>query len=178
MSLNAEVRKPSKASILTGRGVLLWLGGFFCTIFLANFALTYFALRTLPGGELENSWDASQSWNQRLAASRAQTERGWSAQVSLRAEGEGARVHFAPLDRQGASVPGLLVEVVLEHPADRRADRRTALVQQGDDYEGLIADAPDGEWTLQIRADRDGARLYETRNHVVLRRAPATERRP
>jgi nitrogen fixation protein FixH len=178
MPLNVEARNPDEASPLTGRGVLLWICGFFCAIFVANFALTYFALHTMPGGVLVNSWDASQTWNQRLAAARAQTDRGWSAQASLRAEGEGARVYFAPLDRDGAFVPGWLVEVVLEHPSDRRADRRATLLQQGGRYDGFIVDAPNGDWTLQIKASLDGALLYETRNHVALRRGPAAEGRP
>ena len=83
MPLKAEIADHRTASALTGRGVTLWLGGFFCAIVLANLALTYFALRTLPGGVLENSWDASQNWNQRIAASRAQTERGWTAHFAL-----------------------------------------------------------------------------------------------
>ena len=178
MPLNAEAQNPVETSPLTGRGVLLWICGFFCAIFAANFALTYFALHTMPGGVLENSWDASQNWNQRLAAARAQTQRGWSAQASLRAEGEGARVNFAPLDREGVFVPGLLVEAVLEHPSDRRADRRVALLQSGGGYEGLIEDAPSGEWTLQIKASLDGELLYETRNRVTLRRGPAAGSRP
>lgn len=181
MPVNPEGRDhksiPRKASPLTGRGVVIWLFGFFGAIFLANFALTYFALRTLPGGVLENSWDASQNWNQRIAASRAQTERGWSAQVSLQNEGEGARVTFAPLDRDGAFVAGLVVEALLEHPSDRRADRSHFLVQQGAGYEGAIADAPPGEWTLQIKASLDGEVVYATRNRVGLRRGSAAETR-
>ncbi len=175
MPLKAEIADHRTASALTGRGVSLWLGGFFCAIVLANLALTYFALRTLPGGVLENSWDASQNWNQRIAASRAQTQRGWSAQASLRAEGEGARIDFAPQDRDGAFVPGLLVEAVLEHPSDRRADRRATLRLDDKDYVGLIADAPAGDWILQIKASLDGEVLYATRNRISLRRGPAKE---
>ena len=70
-----------------------------------------------------------------------------------------------------------LVEAVLEHPSDRRADRRGALVQRGGGYEGVIVDAPNGEWTLQIKASLDGELLYETRNRVTLRRRIAHERR-
>ena len=178
MPLNAEARSQRQGSPLTGRGVLLWICGFFCTVFLANFALTYFALRTLPGGELENSWDASQSWNQRIAASRAQTERGWSAQVGVQGEANGARVRFAPLDREGAFIPGLLVEAVLEHPSDKRGDRRVVLVQLGDAYEGVLAEGASGDWTLQIKASLDGDLLYETRNRVGLRRGSGAETAP
>jgi len=178
MSWNAESPNHREASPLTGRGVSLWIGGLFCSVFLANFTLTYFALHTMPGGVLVNSWDASQNWNQRLAAARAQTLRGWSAQASLRAEGEGVRVHFAPQDRDGAFVPGLLVEAVLEHPSDRRADRSGTLMQEASEYQGFIAAASNGDWTMQIRASLDGALLYETRNRVTLRRGPAAEGRP
>jgi hypothetical protein len=38
-------------------------------------------------------------------------------------------------------------------------------------YEGLIADAPVGDWTLQIKASLDGELLYATRNRVSLRRS-------
>ena len=48
---------------LTGRHVLAILALFFITIFIANGALTYFALSTLHGSELENPYDASQSYN-------------------------------------------------------------------------------------------------------------------
>ena len=54
MSWNAESPNHREASPLTGRGVLLWIGGFFFAIFFANFALTYFALHTMPGGVLVN----------------------------------------------------------------------------------------------------------------------------
>ena len=167
-----ERREPSP---LTGRGVLLWLCAFFGAIFLANFALTFSALRTLPGGVLANSYDASQTWNQRIAAARAQTERGWTAEASVRAEGDGARVAFTPADREGALVPGLSVEALLEHPSDKRLDRRVTLVAKDGGYEAVIPAATAGDWTLQIEARRDGALLYTTRNHVALRRGPPAE---
>ena len=44
---------------LTGRHVLVILALFFLAMFIANGALTYFALSTLHGSELENPYDAS-----------------------------------------------------------------------------------------------------------------------
>ena len=57
---------------LTGRHVLAWLGGFFLVMFAANGALIYFALHTLHGEAMENSYDASQAFNKRIAEARAQ----------------------------------------------------------------------------------------------------------
>ncbi len=60
---------------LTGRGVLVWLVVGFGIMFAANFALIYYALSTLHGEEVENSYDASQAYNAKLAAARAQDNR-------------------------------------------------------------------------------------------------------
>ncbi len=84
---------------LTGRHVLAWLGAFFAVMFVANVALIYFALHTLHGSELENSYDASQAFNRRIAEARAQDERGWKADVLTRAEGPGERVMVEFRDR-------------------------------------------------------------------------------
>ena len=71
---------------LTGRHVLVILALFFLTMFIANGALTYFALSTLHGSELENPYDASQSYNARIAEARAQDDRKWTAGVTTRSE--------------------------------------------------------------------------------------------
>ena len=47
--------------------MLIALLGAFVVIFGANFALIYTALSTLHGEEVENSYDASQIYNQRIA---------------------------------------------------------------------------------------------------------------
>ena len=73
----------------TGRTVLLALVGAFVVIFAANFALIFTALGTLHGEEVENSYDASQVYNQKIAAARAQDELGWRVDVTTREEGGG-----------------------------------------------------------------------------------------
>ena len=78
---------PQKSNLskpLTGRSVVLLLGLFFTVMFLANGALIYAALNTLHGEELENPYDASQAYNQRIAASRAQDALGWRVDVASR----------------------------------------------------------------------------------------------
>ena len=100
------------------------LGAFFVVMFAANVALIYFALHTLHGEELENPYDASQAYNRRIAAARAQDERGWNADVDDPAEGEGERVVAEFRDRDGAPIAGLRGDGALR--ASVRRGRRTA----------------------------------------------------
>ena len=124
----------------TGRTVLIALLGAFVVIFGANFALIYAALGTLHGEEVENSYDASQVYNQKIAAARAQD----------RARLEGRR-DDAPGKRRSSrrrriSRPrrsdraGLAVSAKFLHPIDRFSDRVAPLADDGGEYEGFAAD--------------------------------------
>src|SRR5208283_4389465 len=116
--MTARMEKKVISEQLTGRHVLAMLGAFFFVMFAANVALIYFALHTLHGSELENPYDASQAFNKRIAEARAQDDRGWTADVMTRAEGEGERIVVEFRDRTGAPISDLAVTARFEHPFD------------------------------------------------------------
>jgi nitrogen fixation protein FixH len=153
---------------LTGRDVLAWLGVFFGVMFIANIALIYFALHTLHGSELENPYDASQAFNKRIAAARAQDERGWKADVLTRAEGSGERVMVQFRDRRGVPISDLKVTARFEHPFDAAQDRQTTLASDGVDYEGIATPVAPGRWNLVIEASRGAKRLFRSENKLAV----------
>ena len=153
---------------LTGRHVLAWLGGFFLVMFAANGALIYFALHTLHGEALENSYDASQAFNKRIAEARAQEQRGWKADVLTRAEGAGERVMVEFHDRNGAPISDLTVTARFEHPFDAGLDRSAALVSDGANYEGVATPIGRGRWTLVIEASRGAERMFRSENRMTV----------
>ncbi len=158
-----DLRKP-----LTGRAVVIMLALFFGLMFVANGALVYSALSTLHGEELENPYDASQVYNQRIAAARAQQQLGWVANVTTRQEGETERVVADFRDRAGAPIPGLEVRARFVHPFDRGADREATLTSDGGAYEGVAAPLHAGRWTLVIEAKQDGQRKFTSQNKITL----------
>jgi nitrogen fixation protein FixH len=152
---------------LTGRHVLAILGLFFLSMFVANGALVYFALSTLHGSELENPYDASQSYNRAIADARAQDEREWTADVTTRAEGRGERITVEFRDRAGAAIAGLQVTARLRHPFDAAQDRETKLSFNGLAYEGVATPVAPGRWILVIEASRGPQRLYRSENRIA-----------
>jgi nitrogen fixation protein FixH len=153
---------------LTGRHVLALLSAFFFVMFGANIVLIYFALHTLHGAELENAYDASQVYNRRIAEARAQDERGWTANVMTRAEGQGERVMIEFRDRYGAPISDLQVTARFEHPFDAAKDRQTTLASDGLDYEGVATPVEPGRWTLVIEASRGTERLFRSENRLAV----------
>ncbi len=153
---------------LTGRHVLAILGAFFFVMFAANVALIYFALHTLHGSELENPYDASQTYNRRILEARAQDERGWTANVMTRAEGSGERIMVEFRDRAGAPISDLEVTARFEHPFDAARDRQISLPSDGLDYEGVAGPITTGRWTLVIEASRGSERLYRSENKLAV----------
>lgn len=160
--------RPNLRKPLTGRSVVILLGLFFGVMFAANGALIYTALSTLHGEELENPYDASQVYNQRIAEARAQNLLGWVADVTTRQEGGGERVVADFRDRDGAPIPGLDVRARFVHPFDKGADREAILTSDGGAYEGVAAPLHSGRWTLVIEAKQDGQRKFTSQNKVTL----------
>ncbi len=167
-ALGSGLEKVVVSEQLTGRHVLAWLGAFFAVMFVANIALIYFALHTLHGSELENPYDASQAFNGRVAAARAQDERGWKADILTRAEGPGERVMVEVHDRAGAPVSDLEVTARFEHPFDAAKDRQATLASDGVNYEGVATPVAPGRWTLVIEASRGAERLYRSENKLTI----------
>ena len=153
---------------LTGLRVLAILCSFFFVVFIANGALIYFALHTLHGSELENPYDASQAYNAQIAAARAQDQRGWTADVTTRAEGQGERIVVEFRNRDGAPIPDLKVKARFVHPFDAGLDRAATLASDGLDYEGVATPVRPGRWTLVIEADRGSERMYRSENELVV----------
>jgi len=153
---------------LTGWRVLAILCAFFFVIFVANGALIYFALNTLHGEALENSYDESQAYNREITAARAQDERGWTADVTTRAAGAGEKIMVEFRDRNGAPIEGLKVTARFQHPFDSAEDRQTTLASDGLDYEGVATPLPPGRWTLIIEANQGDQRLFRSENKLAV----------
>ena len=153
---------------LTGWGVLAMLVGFFFVIFVANGALMYFAESTLKGDAMENPYDASQNFNKRIAAARAQDGRGWKVDVTARADGAGERIVTAFRDKDGNPIEDLKVVARFEHPFDETRDAQTTLAATGVEYEGVATPVAPGRWTLVIEASRGAERLFRSENKLAI----------
>jgi nitrogen fixation protein FixH len=165
------MRKPiATPRPLTGRTVLLCLLAFFGTVIGVNMLMMKFAIDTLPGTEVDSAYRASLAYGNEISAADEQSRRNWKvdAHVERRADGA-ASVRLDARDANGAPLSGLKFSGRLERPTDKRVDRDVDLAESGIGiYRGSASDVPPGQWDLVIEGEARGARLFLSRNRVVL----------
>ena len=107
-------RKPGA---FTGRHMTAILVAFFAVVIAVNFTMARFAMSTFGGKVVENSYVASQHYNEWLRRAEAQDRLGWDESVSL----DSARHVLLTVRKGGRPLAGLGVSATVNHPVGRTA---------------------------------------------------------
>ncbi len=138
----------------TGWHFTVIISAFFGVVIAVNLTMAVFATRTFGGVVVENSYVASQKYNDWLQAARRQQKLAWSIEPSLDAE---RRVTIA-LSIDDAEVTGFA-----RHPLGREPDVPLAFVTRGASARSM-GRLPAGRWNIHllVRRGDSEARLIET----------------
>src|SRR4051794_5427384 len=159
-------RSSSAIRPITGRFVLIAMISFFAVVIGVNMVMMRLAIATLSGTEVDSAYGASLAYQKEIAAAHQQDGRNWKvdAHIERRADGTaGLKLDIRSSD--GAALAGLSVTGRLERPTSRSADRAFDIGENGGGtYSGTAQGVPAGQWDLVVEADRDGKRLFLSRN--------------
>jgi nitrogen fixation protein FixH len=154
---------------LTGWMVFGMVLGFFAVIFGVNAYMALEAVSTFGGVDTESSYRAGKMFERDVAMAKAQDERHWQVEAKVTpAAGGDALFDIIARDASGAALTGLTALAQLERPTDRRLDR---VVTVGESAPGRFhgsAAIPAGQWDLVIDLQREGERVFRSKNRVVL----------
>jgi nitrogen fixation protein FixH len=115
------------------------------------------------GFVVRNSYVASQEFNGRVAAARAQADLGWTATLVV----EHGEARLTIVDREGRAVPIRAASLALRSPASDRKDSTVQLEWIGEEFRGLV-DIADGQWVVEIQAGMaDGGVWRDTRRMLI-----------
>ena len=170
MTIARTVGRPPEPGTLKGWHVLLMLLAFFGVMLGVNLFMTYEAITTFRGADTDSVYQAGRLFPREMAAARDQTSLNWTVAAHVERSADGvALLTFAPRDKLGQPIAGLLVTVRLEHPSDRYRDRTVTLAEQAPGlYGGNLVDVTAGVWDAVFDAAQGDARVYRTRNRVIL----------
>ena len=154
---------------VTGRMVLFCLIGFFAVVAGVNAIMIRAAVSTFSGVEATSRYQAGQSFAREADAARVQNRLHWQVQANLRAAEGKTLVEIDARDASGRPLSGLEATALLQHPTDRRADQTVALSEDASGHFGGEAGPIVGQWDVVIELSRDGARVFRSRNRVMLR---------
>jgi nitrogen fixation protein FixH len=148
--------EPPMRKRFTGKHMTLILVAFFGVVISVNVFMAKMAISGFGGTVVDNSYVASQHYNEWLAEGRRQQALGWTADITLNGE---RRLVLAASDREGTALDNVAVTARAEHPVglvdpiDLRLDRTEAGT--------FIADRPlpRGRWAIKLTIARGEDRL-------------------
>lgn len=141
---NTPKRKPRP---FTGRHMTIILVTFFAVVIGVNVLMARFAVSSFGGTVVDNSYVASQNFNDWLAEARAQKALGWTVTVAQDPDG---RAIVDARDAGGRMFPDARVTAMARHPLGRLPDRRISFSRAEDGQ--FVADQrlEDGRWTMVV----------------------------
>jgi len=140
---------------LTGWHFTAIIVSFFAVVITVNLVMARFASSTFGGVVVENSYVASQNYNEWLAAAEKQKVLGWTATAARQADGRVA-LTLSKVNGAAATDPGVTVAAIARHPLGRQSDVALAFSAAGAGQFLSETALPAGRWKLRIAA-RDAA---------------------
>lgn len=130
----------------TGRHIAIILVAFFGVVIAVNLLMARLAIGTFGGTVVDNSYVASQNFNDWLAKARSEQALGWRVAVSRDSAGQ---VIVTASDAQGQPLSGAIVTAVARHPLGRRPEQALTFAPAGT---GFRSTAPlgSGRWQLLV----------------------------
>jgi nitrogen fixation protein FixH len=161
-------RQPATVTVtgtFTGRHMLAIMLAFFGVIIAANLTMAIFALTSWTGLVVQNSYVASQEFNDRAQAGRAQAALGWDGELAY-AQGV---LRYTLVRDNGAPVALTGVEVTLGRPAYEADDITIELSPtDGGGFGGEIV-LGDGQWVVRVSAEAGLANPYLDIRRILVR---------
>jgi len=139
---------------LTGQKVFMIVFAFFGVVIAVNVYMASRAIGTFPGLEVENSYVASQQFNDKA---RAQEALGWT----LKANNEGGKLHISISGPDGIPVQPNWLHVRVGRPTIARDDQIVEMEFDGTKFIGQT-DLAGGKWYAYVDATSvDGVALTQ-----------------
>jgi len=146
---------PAK-KLFTGWHMTAILVGFFAIVMAVNFTMARLAYSTFGGKVVENSYVASQQYNDLLARAEVQDQMGWTQSVWL----DRTRHMRITLGQDGRPLAITSATATVSHPLGSVPSRTLTMVRDGKG--GMISTAPleQGRWRVDliVRHDAQEAR--------------------
>ena len=133
----------------TGRHMLGAMVAFFGVIVAVNLTMASFAMQSWTGLVVQNSYVASQEFNDRAKAGRARAALGWQGELAY----SNGRLRYTLAHDNGSAVALTDVQVALGRPAYEADDTTIELAPTGDGGFGSNVELGDGQWIVRVSAE-------------------------
>lgn len=149
----------------TGRHMLIVTLTFFGVIIAVNMTMATLARSSWTGLVVQNSYVASQQFNRKAEAGRAQAALHWQGTLTV----AGGTIRYALVDAAGKPLLPASVKVAFRHPAYDAEDRTIELTPEPGGVFSARQAVRDGTWIVEVDADVGRASPYRQVKRVFIR---------
>lgn len=148
-----------KSKAFTGRHMTAILVAFFAVVIAVNATMARFAMATFGGKMVENSYVASQHYNEWLKRADVQEQLGWEGGIAL----DATRHVLLTIRKDGAPLDGVRASATINHPVGRTAPVALGFEQATGGVLRSVEPLAVGRWRLDliVRHGADEARYRE-----------------
>jgi nitrogen fixation protein FixH len=148
---------------LTGRRVILWLGGTFAIVVGVNAFFIARAITTWPGEDQAQPWLQGIHYNRVLAEREQQEKSGWTAVIAADRGSSGNTTITVILGARATPLPaGLRINGTLRHPADAERDKPLVFTRvAGSTFVSRVKGVARGAWDSDVRIQSGNTVLFE-----------------
>ena len=146
--MQAKSQQVKKQWTFTGWHMLIIMLSFFGVVIGMNILMASSAIRAWTGLVVKNTYVASQEYNGKVAANRAQHALGWTSSVEI----EGQKFIFSLVDSEKQPIKAEQVKVQINRVVGTKGDLQLMLeLQQNGTYE-FPAQLASGVWNIYVIA--------------------------
>ncbi|OWK25346.1 cation transporter [Rhizobium yanglingense] len=144
----------------TGRHMLLVMVTFFGVVISVNFTMAWYASSTWSGLVVENTYVASQQFNNKAAAMKAMAASGIAGTLSFSADA----IHYDIRKKDGSPAAVDEVALNLKRPVGDHEDFQLAAEKIGEGQFEARHVVPEGDWIVEITSRHGGTMvMHEAR---------------
>ncbi|VAW46980.1 Type cbb3 cytochrome oxidase biogenesis protein CcoH [hydrothermal vent metagenome] len=146
--MQAKSDQTKKQKEFTGWHMLIIMLSFFAVVFGMNILMATSALRAWTGLVVKNTYVASQEYNGKVAANRAQHALGWTSSVEF----NGQSFTFSFVDGDEVPIKAEQVNVQINRVVGTKGDLKLNLALQEDGSYAFPAQLASGVWNIFVVA--------------------------
>lgn len=150
------------AGTFTGRHMWMLALGFFGVIIAVNIGMATVAMRSWTGLVVDNSYVASQDFEEKRLAHEAQIAAGWHAELSY----VPGTARLVIIDKANAPVDLGAVMLQLNRPVGGHDDQVVLFTPDADGSYSAAVELPDGLWEAKVTADTTALGPFELRARI------------
>lgn len=139
----------SRQREFTGWHMLAIMVAFFSLIIVVNLTMAFFARSSWTGFVVENTYVASQQFNEKAAEGRAQAALGWTSELVI----ANGTVSYRLKDKAGNVVTAKRATISFRRPAYASEDQEVVLTGRADGAMAAPVAVRDGQWIVEVHAE-------------------------